>query len=56
MPSTVARAAAPFAFGALWAWAGSYGPLLAIGFGMAVATLVAFVLTLAWAEAPQEGA
>ena len=53
-PSTFARAAAPFAFGALWAWAGSYGPLLAIGFGMSVATLVAFVLTLLWAEAPSE--
>jgi MFS family permease len=50
-PSTFARAAAPFAFGALWAFAGGYGPLLAIAFGMSVATLVAFVLTLAWAEA-----
>lgn len=50
-PSTFARAAAPFAFGALWAWSGSYGPLLAIAFGMSLATFAAFVLTLAWAEA-----
>ena len=53
-PSTFARAGAPFAFGALWAIAGSYGPLLALAFGMSLASLLAFVLTLAWAEAPTD--
>lgn len=51
-PSTFVRAAAPFAIGALWAWSGGYGSVLAIAVGMALASLVAFVLTLTWAEAP----
>lgn len=53
-PSTFARAAAPFAIGALWAWSGGYGVVIGIAFAMALATLVAFALTLALAEAPQE--
>jgi predicted MFS family arabinose efflux permease len=51
-PSTFVRAAAPFAFGALWAWSGGYGSVLAIAVGMAIASLVAFMLTLVWAESP----
>jgi predicted MFS family arabinose efflux permease len=51
-PSTFARAAAPFAFGALWAWSGGYGSVLTIAVAMALASLVAFMFTLLWAEAP----
>ncbi|HEX2136176.1 MAG TPA: MFS transporter [Microvirga sp.] len=51
-PSTFARAAAPFAFGALWAWSGSYDLLLGLAVAMAVASLAAYALTLASAGAP----
>jgi hypothetical protein len=53
-PSTFARAAAPFAFGVLWAWWGGYGLVLALAVGMALSTLAAFALTLLWAEPPTE--
>ncbi len=53
-PSTFARAAAPFAFGVLWAWWGGYGLVLALAVGMALSTLAAFALTLLWAEPATE--
>jgi hypothetical protein len=53
-PSTFARAVAPFAIGVLWAWSGGYGLILGLAFGMALATLAAYLLTLLWAEAPRD--
>ncbi|WP_081928803.1 MFS transporter [Microvirga sp. BSC39] len=52
MPVRVTMAIAPFAFGALWAWWGSYDAVLVLCLGMAVCSLVAFVLNLAFAKEP----
>ena len=41
---------APFAFGALWAWWGSYGAVLALSFAMALGSLAAFAVTLLFAR------
>ena len=49
-PVNVTRAAAPFAFGALWAWWGSYGAVLALSFAMALGSLAAFAVTLLFAR------
>jgi predicted MFS family arabinose efflux permease len=43
-PSMAARAAAPFAFGALWAWGGGYGPVVALAIAMAAASILVFVV------------
>jgi len=50
MPVRIAMAGAPFAFGALWAWRGSYDAVLFSCLGMALGSLVAFVLILALAK------
>jgi MFS family permease len=52
MPVRITMAGAPFAFGALWAWRGSYDAVLALCLGMAVCSLVAFMLNLALAKEP----
>jgi len=49
-PVRVAQSAAPFAFGALWAWWGSYQAVAILCFVMALGSLVAFVLNLALAR------
>ncbi|QFU15938.1 MFS transporter [Microvirga thermotolerans] len=50
MPVRIAMAATPFAFGALWAWWGSYGPVLAILLALALCSLAGIVLNLALAR------
>jgi predicted MFS family arabinose efflux permease len=45
-PVNFTRAAAPFAFGALWAWWGDYAAVLVVNFALALAALVAFLITL----------
>ncbi|RDI58604.1 MFS transporter [Microvirga subterranea] len=50
LPVRVAMAATPFAFGALWAWWGSYGAVVASCFGMALCSFVTFMLNLAVAR------
>jgi len=52
MPVRLAMAGAPFAFGALWAWRGSYDAVLISCLVMAVCSLVAFMLNLALAKEP----
>jgi MFS family permease len=52
MPVRIAMAAAPFAFGALWAWRGSYDAVVALCLGMALCSLATFVLNLALAKEP----
>ncbi|MBZ6076300.1 MFS transporter [Microvirga puerhi] len=49
-PVRISMAAAPFAFGTLWAWQGNYDAVLIICLGMALCSLVAFVLNLAFAR------
>jgi MFS family permease len=44
MPSTFSKAAGPFAFGALWAWSGGYGAVMAVGLATAIAMLAAYML------------
>jgi MFS family permease len=50
MPVRITMAGAPFAFGALWAWWGSYDAVLILCLVMAVCSLVAFMLNLALVE------
>ncbi|WP_201830552.1 MFS transporter [Microvirga zambiensis] len=50
MPVRLAMAGAPFAFGALWAWRGSYDAVLFSCLAMAVCAFVAFMLNLALAK------
>ncbi|MBF9195319.1 MFS transporter [Microvirga terrestris] len=52
MPVRITMAIAPFAFGALWAWWGSYDAVIVLCLGMAVCSLVAFMLNLALANEP----
>lgn len=52
MPVRITMAIAPFAFGALWAWWGSYDAVIVLCLGMAVCSLVAFMLNLALAKEP----
>ncbi len=58
MPVRITMAGAPFAFGALWAWQGSYDAVLiscavmALCLIMALCSLGAFVLNLALAKEP----
>lgn len=52
MPVRITMAAAPFAFGALWAWWGSYDAVIVLCLGMAVCSLIAFMLNLALAKEP----
>jgi predicted MFS family arabinose efflux permease len=49
MPVRIAMAAAPFAFGALWSWWGTYDAVLTLCFAMALCSFVAFMLNLATA-------
>jgi MFS family permease len=49
-PVNFTRAAAPFAFGALWAWWGGYGAVIALCLVMAVGSLATFLITLAAAR------
>jgi len=42
MPATFARAAGPFLLAAVWSWTGATGPVLAVGFGMALASALVF--------------
>lgn len=46
MPVRIAMAGTPFAFGALWAWWGSYGAVMASCLVMALCSFVAFMLNL----------
>ena len=41
-PTMIARASAPFAFGALWAVSGNYGPVIWLAVGMALASAIVF--------------
>src|SRR3954447_20179006 len=43
-PTMVSRAAAPFAFGALWAMTGNYSPVIWVAIGMAAASAAVFAL------------
>jgi MFS family permease len=43
-PTMISRAAAPFAFGALWAITGNYSPVIWVAIGMAAASAVVFAL------------
>jgi len=52
MPVRLAMAGAPFAFGALWAWRGSYDAVLLSCLAMSVFAFVAFMLNLALAKEP----
>ncbi len=52
MPVRITMAIAPFAFGALWAWWGSYDAVIILCLGMAASSLVAFVLNLALVKEP----
>lgn len=52
MPVRITMAAAPFVFGALWAWWGSYDAVLILCLVMAVCSLIAFMLNLALAKEP----
>jgi predicted MFS family arabinose efflux permease len=52
MPVRIAMSGAPFAFGALWAWWGNYDAVVVLCLGMAVCSLVAFMLNLALAKEP----
>lgn len=52
MPVRITMAVAPFAFGALWAWWGSYDAVIVLCLGMAVCSLIAFMLNLALAKEP----
>jgi MFS family permease len=45
-PVRIAMAAAPFAFGALWAWWGSYGAVVITCLAMALCSFVTFMLNL----------
>jgi MFS family permease len=47
VPSNLTKASAPFLFGALWAWWGSYDAVLVLCIGLSVAALLAFLVTLA---------
>jgi MFS family permease len=49
-PANLARALGPFVFGALWAWWGSYDGVIGACLVMALASLVAYLLTLAAAK------
>jgi heme exporter protein D len=40
----IARASAPFAFGALWAVSGNYGPVIWLAVGMALASALVFAV------------
>ena len=46
-PANLTRALGPFAFGALWAWWGTYDAVIVLCLAMAVASLAAFLFTLA---------
>jgi predicted MFS family arabinose efflux permease len=46
MPVRIAMAGSPFAFGALWAWRGSYDTVVLLCLGMAVCAFGAFMLIL----------
>jgi predicted MFS family arabinose efflux permease len=54
-PATLAKAAAPFAFGALWAVAGGYDAVLAVAVALSVATFVSFALLVAMPSASRQG-
>jgi MFS family permease len=49
-PANLIRACGPFAFGALWVWWGSYDGVILLSLIMAVASLAAFLVTLAAAH------
>jgi MFS family permease len=51
-PANLTRACGPFVFGALWAWWGSYDGVLLLCLAMSVASLAAFLVTLAAARSP----
>ncbi len=46
MPVTFAKASAPFAFGALWAWSGSYEAVVAVWTALALGAALCFAATL----------
>ncbi len=46
MPVTFAKASAPFAFGALWAWSGSYDAVMTVWIALAFGAAVCFAATL----------
>jgi predicted MFS family arabinose efflux permease len=52
MPVRIAMAGAPFAFGALWAWRGSYDAVLISCLVMALCSFAAFMVNLALAKEP----
>jgi MFS family permease len=43
-PTMISRAAAPFAFGALWAVSGNYALVISVALAMAVASVAVFAL------------
>jgi MFS family permease len=49
-PANLTRACGPFAFGALWAWWGSYDGVVFLCLAMSIASLAAFLVTLAAAR------
>jgi predicted MFS family arabinose efflux permease len=53
LPSNLTKASAPFLFGVLWAWSGSYDSVLVLCIGLSIAALAAIVVTLA-AHRPQK--
>ncbi|HEX2554114.1 MAG TPA: MFS transporter [Microvirga sp.] len=46
MPVTFAKATAPFAFGALWAWSGSYEAVVTVWIALALGAAACFAATL----------
>lgn len=53
LPVRLAMAGAPFAFGALWAWWGDYGAVMAACLAMALCSLGSFVLNVLLARSPE---
>jgi predicted MFS family arabinose efflux permease len=45
-PATFSKAVGPFLFGLVWAWSGGYDAVVALGFGLALTALIAFVATV----------
>jgi predicted MFS family arabinose efflux permease len=56
MPATFARAAGPFILAAIWSWTGATGPVLAFGFGLALASALVFALAVAPSKVRAGGA
>ncbi|UVF18330.1 MFS transporter [Microvirga terrae] len=53
MPVRLTTAAAPFVFGALWAWWGGYAAVMALCLGMSCLALGFFILVLVFQKGPE---